>query len=348
MPVFGNIKPQIPSIPIGITGLRDAFLYVLFARFALGDNDTVEFQTKYNPATDTMELFYPDKADPLFDTLMGVQRGELFKRYMDWLMGVGAGNSILQDIQDEGLLIGSRPTLNFTGTGVTAVDDPSNNRINVNLNAAVLQVDVQDDGVPTVSNPSDINFEDGLVVNQSGSVADINIDYGNGQTAAVGISNTDGTATQAARADHQHAHDNQGGGSLHAVATTTTAGFMSAADKTILDDLNAISEFIPILNGLHTTPSLSFVTAARLVINFDRLPSLLTMRWNQTTIPGGGATIRLRNITDSTNLALFTTGTTGLKSAAVTNPGGIKLIHLQHQRDGGGGSSDIEGAIIES
>lgn len=48
-------------------------------------------------------------------------------------------------------------------------------------------------------------------------------------TAAVGA------GTTAARADHVHAHGNQAGGSLHANATTSVAGFMSAADKTALD-----------------------------------------------------------------------------------------------------------------
>lgn len=47
-------------------------------------------------------------------------------------------------------------------------------------------------------------------------------------TAAVGSS------TQPARADHVHAHGNLGGGALHAVATTSTAGFMSSTDKATL------------------------------------------------------------------------------------------------------------------
>lgn len=48
-------------------------------------------------------------------------------------------------------------------------------------------------------------------------------------TAAVGAS------TLYARADHVHGHGAQGGGTLHAAATTTTDGFMSAADKTKLN-----------------------------------------------------------------------------------------------------------------
>ncbi len=44
-----------------------------------------------------------------------------------------------------------------------------------------------------------------------------------------------GTATSPARADHVHAHGDQAGGTLHAVATPTLPGFMSAADKAKLD-----------------------------------------------------------------------------------------------------------------
>lgn len=49
--------------------------------------------------------------------------------------------------------------------------------------------------------------------------------------------NTAGVATQASPADHVHAHGNRGGGTLHAAATSTTAGFMSAADKSKVDAL---------------------------------------------------------------------------------------------------------------
>lgn len=50
-------------------------------------------------------------------------------------------------------------------------------------------------------------------------------------TAAVGV------GTTAARADHVHAHGDQAGGTLHADATTSVAGFMSASDKTKLDSV---------------------------------------------------------------------------------------------------------------
>lgn len=44
-----------------------------------------------------------------------------------------------------------------------------------------------------------------------------------------------------ARADHQHAHGNLAGGSMHASATTLSAGFMSAADKVKVDGLATVA-----------------------------------------------------------------------------------------------------------
>jgi hypothetical protein len=49
-------------------------------------------------------------------------------------------------------------------------------------------------------------------------------------TGIADSSNSEGTASTLARSDHQHSHGSRGGGSLHDVATTSLAGFMSAAN----------------------------------------------------------------------------------------------------------------------
>ena len=54
--------------------------------------------------------------------------------------------------------------------------------------------------------------------------------------------NAEGVGTSFARNDHQHAHGNRGGGLLHDVATGALNGFMSAADKTKLDGIEAGAE----------------------------------------------------------------------------------------------------------
>ncbi len=53
-----------------------------------------------------------------------------------------------------------------------------------------------------------------------------------------------GTSNDIPKADHVHAHGNQVGGTLHAVATSVSNGFMSSSDKIILDQI-APSNNIP-------------------------------------------------------------------------------------------------------
>jgi len=55
----------------------------------------------------------------------------------------------------------------------------------------------------------------------------------------IGTTNQLGLQNALSRSDHVHAHGNQPGGTLHSVATTSIAGFMSAADKTALDNIVA-------------------------------------------------------------------------------------------------------------
>lgn len=73
---------------------------------------------------------------------------------------------------------------------------------------------------------------------------------------ATNVSATGAAGVQSAfaRADHQHAHGNLAGGSLHSNATTLSAGFMSAADKAKLDELSTNADA-----GLYTTPILATV-----------------------------------------------------------------------------------------
>ena len=58
-----------------------------------------------------------------------------------------------------------------------------------------------------------------------------------------------GVSSSAARADHVHGHGNHSGGTLHAAATTSTAGFLSASDKTKIDALPTYSRTIFVSGG---------------------------------------------------------------------------------------------------
>jgi hypothetical protein len=62
--------------------------------------------------------------------------------------------------------------------------------------------------------------------------------------------NSEGVATTLARSDHTHAHGSRVGEDLHAVATPSVNGFMSAADKTKLDTL--VAELVETA-GVNTT-----------------------------------------------------------------------------------------------
>ena len=53
---------------------------------------------------------------------------------------------------------------------------------------------------------------------------------------SVGSANAEGSAATIARSDHVHAHGNQAGGTLHAGGTETTAGFITAAQVTTLNN----------------------------------------------------------------------------------------------------------------
>lgn len=104
-----------------------------------------------------------------------------------------------------------------------------------------------------------------------------------------------------------------------------------------------------IFDGEHSTNKTSYQTIARVVVDFDSLPSTTaTFRWFQQAVPAGAASVRLRNITDGTNL-FETTGlaVTGLQSASVTLPTGVKLLYFQHKEDSPGpGKSVVEGGTL--
>lgn len=77
----------------------------------------------------------------------------------------------------------------------------------------------------------------------------------------IGTVSSEGNANSFARSNHVHAHGDQPGGTLHAVATTTEAGFMSATDKTTFDAIPATYVNVSgdnITGFLGVTGSLSF------------------------------------------------------------------------------------------
>lgn len=112
------VIPKInPSAPLTV---NDWFLYAVFARLALSNNDTTEFETKYDPKTNTIELIIPDETKPFFDQLTGIQRGPNFKMYIDWL--IGSRTLKMDQIQDPNFVPSSAISIWFGATQST-IDD---------------------------------------------------------------------------------------------------------------------------------------------------------------------------------------------------------------------------------
>ena len=71
-------------------------------------------------------------------------------------------------------------------------------------------------------------------------------------------SNSEGGSSFFARSDHVHSHGSRGGGTLHALATISEAGFLSASDKTLLQNAGSANG-LALLNNLGN-------------INFSQIP----------------------------------------------------------------------------
>lgn len=82
-----KIQTAMPQTVSVTTTVNDFFLYALFARLTFSDNEKVEFETKYDRSTDTIELQIPDKYLPVFDQLTGIGQGPKFKQFINWLVG---------------------------------------------------------------------------------------------------------------------------------------------------------------------------------------------------------------------------------------------------------------------
>jgi hypothetical protein len=73
---------------------------------------------------------------------------------------------------------------------------------------------------------------------------------------------TAGTSDKYATEDHAHPHGNRGGGTLHAAATPSVSGFISATDKAILDTVQSGAE-------QNASATVGLTPAARAVPTYD-------------------------------------------------------------------------------
>lgn len=117
--VFARIGPQVQRAPIGNVNPNDFFLHALFARVTLTNGETIEFETKFNPTTNTIELLVPPASTALFNQLTGLQRGPNFQQFVNWLIG---SNSIQTTSQKDDDFISSSLLEVWVGAIPTNID----------------------------------------------------------------------------------------------------------------------------------------------------------------------------------------------------------------------------------
>src|SRR5690606_1076671 len=92
-------------------------------------------------------------------------------------------------------------------------------------------------------------------------------------------------------ADHVHAHGNQTGGTLHAVATTGTAGFMSPEDKAKLDSITT-QRYMIYADQVELPVNTGWAVNNIAPISADTVtPSIAVVRFDDTTEEGIGFSV---------------------------------------------------------
>ncbi len=133
--------------------------------------------------------------------------------------------------------------------------------------------------------------------------------------AAVGTTAVVGVGTTAARADHVHIHGAQTDGTLHAAATTSVAGFMSAADKTKLDSTATLSSAIPASVGAQTAGVATTASRSDHIHDHGNQTAGTHHAAATTSVAGFMSTTDKTKL-DSLSTAVATTTVNGLMSAA--------------------------------
>ena len=140
--VFAKIVPIPRNIPRAVSTppqANDIFLYSLFARVTLTNNDVIEFQTQFDQATNTIELIIPNEMQPLLNQITGMQRGPNFQTFINWL--IGSQNLAPATTQDKDFVPASAievwfgaNNINISGTGlVLSLPQAASSTVGYNL-----------------------------------------------------------------------------------------------------------------------------------------------------------------------------------------------------------------------
>lgn len=114
--------------------------------------------------------------------------------------------------------------------------------------------------------------------------ADHKHDISTAAPSSIGTANSEGSATTLARSDHVHDHGVQTDGTLHAVATAVTAGFMSSADKSTFDAMGAAY-----VGNVQTTDATATTCASRdVAANSIEMHEAMVVGYRSTRAEGAG------------------------------------------------------------
>jgi hypothetical protein len=107
----------------------------------------------------------------------------------------------LVQLQEEGALVSTRPTINFVGAAVTVTDDVGGDRSIVTITAPSPTITTQENGVNLSTTVTTLNFNNGIVASGAGATTTLNLDYGSPTVAADAAAATAGTSNQVLRSD---------------------------------------------------------------------------------------------------------------------------------------------------
>lgn len=193
-----KIQVAMPQTVNVTTTVNDFFLYALFARLTFSDNEKVEFETKYDKATDSIELHIPDKYLDVFDQLTGINQGPKFQKFINWLVGglqsqiddindligtIGSDGAIRYDQEQNlslnelqqakiNLRIGSEPNITYDLSGnVTTIDyvDGSQKQFSYNIDGSLARIDHVFTS-PAQTYRKDFSYFQGALINVSESI----------------------------------------------------------------------------------------------------------------------------------------------------------------------------------
>lgn len=273
-----------------------------------------------------------DPASPADGTLwLNTTTGEVKVRSAGATLPVGGGGSGGVSDGDKGDITvsagGTVWTIDAGAVGLTKLADMAS--------GSLLGRDSAGTGAPEVLTPAQarglLNVADGATANASDAALRDRATHTGTQPASTvtglaavatsGSASDLGTGTLPAARFNDTAHGNRAGGTLHAAATTGTAGFMSAADKTKLDGVatGANNYAHPNHSGDVTSAGDGATTIANDAVTNAKLANMSSGAIKGRVSAGSGDP---EDLTGAQATALLDTFTSGAKGLAPASGGG--------------------------